>query len=451
MPKLITGSVAGTSLIALLGLLGSLSIRPADREWPPLTVDLDTPVDASRTVALHTEWEALTTLAPPLAVSRSVRVEKGDSLMRLLTGAGVGTHQAQAAIDALAGVYDPRRDLQIGQTLSLQFTQGGAEELTFQALRLPVAYDTDVAVRRGADGFTANEVARPVERRLERAAGVINDSVYQAGIEAGMPPELLVSLMRIYSYDVDFQRGVHPGDGFELLFERVYDDAGEPIHTGDVMYAKLTLSGHELPLFRYETTGGTIDYFTPKGESVRKALLRTPIDGARISSNFGNRRHPILGYTRLHAGTDFAAPSGTPIYAAGDGVIEAIGRNGGYGNYIRIRHNGAFKSAYAHMSKFARGLDRGERVRQGQVIGYVGSTGRSTGPHLHYEIHRDDKKINPMKLKLPSGEKLAGEELERFAAHRINLTEQFAALGEADGPTMLACVDGEPVEGRATC
>ena len=452
MPKLATIAAAALSLIAMLGLLASIGFGPDQRQWTALIGDQDTPVDAVGRVARQTQWEATTTLAPPTTISRLVRVEKGDSLMALLRRVGVSAGEAQQAIDALKGDYDPRRDLQIGQTLSLAFAANRAQGLTFDGLVLPVAYDTEVAVRRSEDGFAAHQVARRIERRLESVAGEINDSVYRAGIDAGMPPQLLANLIRIYSYDVDFQRGIHPGDRFEFLYERVYDDAGEPIHTGDVKYAKLTLSGRELPLFRYETTKGTVDYFTAKGESVRKALLRTPIDGARISSSFGRRRHPILGYTKLHTGTDFAAPSGTPIFAAGDGVIESIGRNGGYGNYIRIRHNGSYKSAYGHMKGFARGLGSGNRVRQGQIIGYVGTTGRSTGPHLHYEIHRDGKKVNPVALKLPSGEKLAGDELARFAAYRDSVAQQFAALGaDAQTPTMLACAENTPAAANATC
>ena len=175
---------------------------------------------------------------------------------------------------------------------------------------------------------------------------------------------------------------------------------------------------------------GQFKFVVAEGESVRKALMRTPIDGARLSSRFGKRKHPILGYTRLHAGADFAAPSGTPIYAAGNGVIEAIGRNGGYGNYIRLRHNGTYHTAYAHLKGYARGLKKGTRVRQGQVIGYVGSTGRSTGPHLHYEVHRNRKQINPLTLKLPSGEKLAGERLAEFQTHREQVDRAFAAAAD---------------------
>ena len=183
---------------------------------------------------------------------------------------------------------------------------------------------------------------------------------------------------------------------------------------GDLLYAGLSLSGEILDAFRFEPEDGEVEYFDRTGRSLRKFLLRTPVDGARLSSTFGMRRHPILGYSRMHKGVDFAAPSGTPIYAAGSGRVVAAGRNGGYGNYIRVRHSGEYSTAYAHLSRFAKGIRPGQRVRQGQVIGYVGTTGRSTGPHLHYEVLRNDQQINPLEIKQPPTTQLAGADLERF-------------------------------------
>ena len=190
----------------------------------------------------------------------------------------------------------------------------------------------------------------------------------------------------------------------------------------------MTLSGKKNRLYRYKTRDGFTDYYNSKGQSVRKALLRTPIDGARISSGFGKRRHPILGYTRMHKGLDFAARRGTPVYAAGDGFVEYAGRKGSYGKYIRLRHNGSFKTAYAHMHRYARGIRNGRRVHQGQIIGYVGSTGRSTGPHLHYEVHKNGRQVNPRSIKLPAGRNLTGHELRAFKTKVANLKKQYANL-----------------------
>jgi len=182
-----------------------------------------------------------------------------------------------------------------------------------------------------------------------------------------------------------------------------------------------------MEIFLHSPSEGEADYFDPKGQSVRKALLRTPIDGARISSGYGKRRHPILGYNKMHRGVDFSAPRGTPVYAAGKGVVEYASRNGAYGKYIRIRHGGEFKTAYAHLKGYAKGIARGKRVKQGQVIGYVGSTGRSTGPHLHYEVLRNGKQTNPRNMKLPAGPKLAGQSLESFQAARVEIDRMRAA------------------------
>ena len=330
-------------------------------------------------------------------VIREVAVESGDNLMGILVRAGVDRSEAYAAIAALKGVYNPRRDLNVGDMLQLtlwpseaaaddKLTAAESEATTaLNSLLLPVSYDRDVAVMRGDDGgFSAAEIERPLVRHEVRAEGTIDSSLFVDGRNAGLPIDVLIELIRIYSFDVDFQREIQPGDRFEVMYEQFRDEAGKPVHNGDVAYARLTLSGTELPLYRYETTAGNLDWFNARGESVRKALMRTPIDGARLSSGFGMRKHPVLGYSRMHTGTDFAAPSGTPIYAAGSGTIQEIGKKGGYGNYIRIRHNSNYDTAYAHMKGFARGMTRGKRVNQGQVIGYVGTTGRSTGPHLHY-------------------------------------------------------------------
>ncbi|MEX1109612.1 MAG: M23 family metallopeptidase, partial [Dongiaceae bacterium] len=205
---------------------------------------------------------------------------------------------------------------------------------------------------------------------------------------------------------------------FEIVFDQYLDENGDVVKTGEVSYVSLTLSGETLELYQFTPSSGVWDFFNPNGESVRKALMRTPIDGARLTSGFGMRKHPTLGYNKMHRGVDFGAPSGTPIYAAGDGTIESIGDNGGYGNYIRIRHNSEYSTAYAHMNGFAKGLNQGDRVRQGDIIGYVGTTGRSTGPHLHYEVLVAGEQVNPLDIKWPAGEKLAGADLEDFFAAR---------------------------------
>jgi murein DD-endopeptidase MepM/ murein hydrolase activator NlpD len=260
------------------------------------------------------------------------------------------------------------------------------------------------------------------------AAGDIDLSLYAAAESARVPARVIVDLIRLYSFDVDFQRDIHAGDRFEVYYEVLRSD-GRQVQTGEILYARLTVGGRELPLYRFRHRDGDVEYYNDKGESARKALMKTPIDGARLSSGFGLRRHPILGYTKMHRGIDFAAPTGTPIMAAGDGQVELAGWNGAYGRYVRVRHNSEFRTAYAHMTRIAKSVRAGRRVKQGDIIGYVGTTGRSTGPHLHYEVLRGSKQVNPMGLKLPTGRTLSGAERTAFQKFKTTVeTDYVAAL-----------------------
>jgi len=351
----------------------------------------------------------------------SVTVARGDTLVRILTDAGVERGEAQAVIDSLNGVFDPR-DLKPGHEIRLRFqadaapARGAHPMGRLHEVELRAAIDREVAVRATADnGFVAAAAMKSVDRLLSRSHGEIaNGSLLASGMAAGVPASVMTEMIRIFSFDVDFQRDIQPGDGFDLLYERFELASGRLVRGGDVIYAALAVGGKPMRLYRHKDARGGVDYYDEKGHSVRKALLRTPVDGARLSSRFGMRQHPIMGFSVMHRGVDFAAPTGTPIFAAGDGTIDIIGSQGGYGRYIRIRHTGSYATAYAHMSAFGRGLKKGMRVRQGQVIGRVGTSGRSTGPHLHYEVVRDGKQVNPIAVKFPSGEKLAGAELARF-------------------------------------
>jgi len=245
---------------------------------------------------------------------------------------------------------------------------------------------------------------------------IINDSLYADGIKNNIPAEILTKLIKLYSFDLDFQRDIRKNTTVSISYESIIIDERNKEFYGDIIYALIKIEKNTLEYFFFKTDDGYIDYFNKKGENVKKSILKTPLDGAKLSSGFGVRKHPILGYDKMHKGVDFAAPTGTPIFAGGNGVIEFAGNNGGYGKYIRIRHNNEYKTAYAHLSGFKKGIGKGVRVNQGDIIGYVGSTGRSTGPHLHYEILYQNKQINPLKLKLPPGKKLKGDELERFVS-----------------------------------
>ncbi|MDE0941362.1 MAG: M23 family metallopeptidase [Alphaproteobacteria bacterium] len=368
--------------------------------------------------------------ARPTTIQRVVSIAPGDTLMHVMIQSGSDRSTAHAAITALSKVYNPRR-LRPGQQLVLMFdplvegTTPGKPALT--QLAFTPSVEQEIQVSLNASGkFVSRIIDKPLEARMHRATGTIDDSLYLAAKRAGMPATMIVELIRLYSFDVDFQRDIQPGDRFEVLYEAQYDEQGRLAKYGDIHYAKLRVRKTNLPLYRFAMKGGDIDYFNDKGHSVRKALMKTPIDGARLTSRFGRRKHPILGYRKMHRGIDFGAPKGTPVFAAGSGVVETAGWNGGYGRYLRIRHNGQYKTAYAHLSGFRRGVKKGKRVKQGQIVAYVGSTGRSTGAHLHYEILVNGKRINPLGLKLPTGQRLKGRQLARFQGVRSVTKKQFA-------------------------
>jgi murein DD-endopeptidase MepM/ murein hydrolase activator NlpD len=248
----------------------------------------------------------------------------------------------------------------------------------------------------------------------------IMQSLYKSASDQRIPANIIIEFARIYGFQVDFQRDIRKRDSFQILFEVFKDDNGKIIETGEILFANLKLSGVNNSLYFFNEDG-SIGHYDKNGKSVKKALMKTPINGARLSSPFGMRKHPIDGFNKMHRGTDFAAPMGTPIMASGDGVIKKAGWCGGGGNCVVIKHNSTYQTVYAHMSKFARGIRNGVRVKQAQIIGYVGSTGKSTGPHLHYEVIVNGKKINSQKLKLPSGKILKGNERKRFETVKIRL------------------------------
>jgi murein DD-endopeptidase MepM/ murein hydrolase activator NlpD len=374
-------------------------------------------------------------------IEQIIQVQKGDTLMSVLADAGIKLNEAHAAILALSDVFSPRQ-LMPGQPIKLTLAPGDESDaetdgtsqppLQLVALSLQPSVAKNVELTRGLDGaFTAQSTDVPLHRQTTAVAGIIQSSLFEAGQSDGVPIEVMSEIIHAFSYDVDFQRDIQPGDGYEVLYDRYEDADGNLAKTGNILYASLTLSGKKLALYRFTTADGRTDWFNPKGDSVRKALLRTPIDGAKITSGFGMRMHPILGYSLMHKGVDFGAPIGTPIYAAGDGVIQQIGPFAGYGNYIRIKHTTQFGTAYGHMSRFAGGLRVGSHVHQGQVIAYVGMTGRATGPHLHFEVIKDGKQINPQSIKLPSGEKLQGKELKSFMALVANINRQLLELAQS--------------------
>jgi murein DD-endopeptidase MepM/ murein hydrolase activator NlpD len=379
--------------------------------------------------------------AQDLTYGFSVRVGRGETLSDILNHIGISGKDSASAIRSLREIFRPSK-LRQGQEIHVTF-QTNAEILLDSKLSspgnflelslLPDFAHIIVIKKNGNDDYSASYDKRQLTTQLVRASNNINLSLFMAGKKVKVPDSVLSEFIRLYSWDVDFQRDIRSGDRFELMYEQYFDAKGKLVHNGNVIYGLLDLSGKEHAIYRYVTAGGEAEYFDEKGQSAKKELMRTPIDGARLSSGFGRRKHPILGYNKMHKGLDFAAPRGTPIYAAGNGTIQYAGRKGAYGNFILIRHNATYSTAYAHMKSIK--TVKGRRVKQGQIIGYVGTTGRSTGPHLHYEIRRSGRQVNPLKVKLPSGRKLKGHELATFYTTRKKIDQQYA---EHSQPTNLA-------------
>ena len=270
------------------------------------------------------------------------------------------------------------------------------------------------------DQFNQKILVTKLKKNTVYKENSIMQSLYKSASDQRIPANVIVEFARIYGFQVDFQRDIRKRDSFQILFEVFKDDNGKVIETGEILFANLRLSGVNNSLYFFSDDGSR-GHYDKNGKSVKKALMKTPINGARLSSAFGMRKHPIDGFNKMHRGTDFAAPMGTPIMASGDGIIKKVGWCGGGGNCVKIKHNATYQTVYAHMSKFARGIKTGVRVKQGQTIGYVGSTGKSTGPHLHYEVIVNGKKVNSQKLKLPSGKILKGKDRKNFETKKIKI------------------------------
>jgi murein DD-endopeptidase MepM/ murein hydrolase activator NlpD len=401
--------------------------------------------------------------ARPTVETQTITLDSGDTLAEALTGAGFTAAEAQEAITALIKIFNPR-GIHAGQTFELtsaaaeaapqethQITitmpndsvsdQDDAADATVEPAApegpgklLSIAFSPtighDITVTRGADGvFAASEVQQVLHAQYHRAGATIDSSLYLAAMQGGIPADIVVEMIRMFSYEVDFQRDIHPGDTFEVFYDTYYTPDGQPARQGEISYAAMKLNGRTVALYRYQPKGDEpADYFDAHGQSAKSMLMKTPVDGARISSGFGMRFHPVLGYTRMHKGIDFAVPVGTPVMAAGTGTIMSEGRSGGYGNFLLINHGNGYETAYGHLSRFASGLHQGARVRQGQVVAYSGNTGMSTGPHLHYEIRINDVQVNPTTVKTATGRKLMDNALRDFLIERLHVDAQLASM-----------------------
>ena len=344
----------------------------------------------------------------PKSKETIIIVKKDQTFSSILDKFNFDNKKKFAIINAINALYDLRQ-LKVNQKIIFLIDKNENVE----KIIIEINFNTNLEADLKSD-------IKIVKKELETFSEinsqeyVISNSLYADGINNNIPNQILVKLIQLFSFDLDFQRDIQKNTKVSISYEKIFVKNKPEYALGDIEYAKIIIKNNTLEYFKFLTDDGFIDYFNRQGKNVKKSILKTPIDGARISSSFGMRKHPISGFNKMHKGVDFAAPIGTPVYAGGNGVIEMVGVNGGYGKYIRIRHNNEYKTAYAHLNSYRKGISKGVRVNQGEVIGYVGSTGRSTGPHLHYEIIYQNKKVNPLKLKLPSGKILTGDELARF-------------------------------------
>ena len=309
--------------------------------------------------------------------------------------------------------------LNTGQIIQFTVDQSNKQILDFT---YPVSKTEKIYLTKNikTNNFDKKTIVTNLKKIVLFKENIISQSLYKAATDSKIPANIVIEFARIYGFQIDFQRDIRKGDNFQIMYEVFLNDEKKIIETGNILFADLKLSGVKNTLYYFEKKGSE-GHYDKSGKSVKKALMKTPINGARLSSSFGMRKHPIDGYNKMHRGTDFAAPEGTQIMASGDGIVKKVGWCGGGGNCVKLKHNATYQTIYAHMSKFARGIRFGRRVKQGQIIGYVGSTGKSTGPHLHYEVIENGKKINSQKLKLPSGKILKGDERKLFETKKIRL------------------------------
>lgn len=373
------------------------------------------------------ENEVVLPAEPQFKVSEFI-VKKGETLDKILANAGFNPTEREAIAVEVRKNYSPK-NIKPGDIIKLRLNQDNS----FHDLSLEIGQDSILWVRYDTvNGHYNNELVKiPQIIYTTHVQGEINNSLYADATAQGVSLSILAEMIKLFSFDVDFQREIQKNDRYELFYEQSHNSKGVISDSGKIKYASLTLSGKKIDYYRFEGRGGEkdlVEFFNQEGKTARKGLLKTPIDGARLSSSFGARKHPILGYTKMHKGTDFAAPTGTPIYAAGDGVVEYAGRNGNYGNYVRINHNNGYSTAYAHLKAFGKGIKKGVRVQQYQVIGQVGTTGRSTGPHLHYEVLIDGKHVNPMTIKIPTAVTLKGKELDNFQIQKKIIAEDMLKI-----------------------
>ena len=346
------------------------------------------------------------------------KVESGETFDKILDKLNIGKQEKNTILRELVLEKKVFKKLYAGQIIKFKVDKKSPSKIT--EIDISLTRTKNLIAKRSLDlqNFSINTIEKNLIKKISYNESRITNSLYSSAVNQGIPPNIIVEFARIYGFQIDFQRDIWKNDTYQIIYEKFLNEEGNTLDTGNIIYANLILQGKENPLYFFKDEIIS-DHFDERGQSIKKTLMKTPINGARLSSSFGKRKHPILGFTKMHTGTDFAAPTGTPIMASGDGKVTKASWCGGGGNCVKIKHNSTYTTVYAHMSKFARGIKKGKKVFQGQIIGYVGSTGMSTGPHLHYEVIVNGKKVNSQKLKLPSGKVLKGNARKEFEVTKI--------------------------------
>ena len=355
-------------------------------------------------------------------------IKNGDTIQKILKKLKVQNNEIQTVINQYKKYGNPNQ-LLVGNIINIIIEKNLTTNKNFIVkFSVPITKSTTIAIVRDEDNkITSQKIITKLYKKKTLAENIITKNLYSSAIEAKINPDTIIEFARIFGFEIDFQRDIRKNDYFKIIYEKYFDENGEFIKSGSILFAHMSVNGRKISLYKFGDDKN-YGYFDVNGKSVEKALMKTPINGARLSSSFGMRKHPISGFTKMHQGTDFAAPMGTPIMASGTGTVTRAKWCGGGGNCIKIKHNSTYETVYAHMKSFAKGIKVGKKVRQGQIIGFVGSTGMSTGPHLHYEVIINGQKVNSQKLQLPSGKVLKGDEREKFEIHRIKTDVLIAEI-----------------------
>ena len=346
--------------------------------------------------------------------------KSGDTYENIVNDLKIGKNEKKLILNTILKEKD-LKTLRTNQKFTFKFDKLSNQKIVKFVIETDKKNELIFIKDKSESKFISKKIKKNFKKKLVYKETIIKSSLYNSAIDLGIKPNVILEFARLYGFQVDFQRDIWKNDSFQIIYEEYINENNKIVDTGEIIFANLNLQDTDFQLYKYEYEKDKVDYFDENGKSIKKTLMKTPINGARLSSSYGKRKHPILGYTKMHLGTDFAAPTGTPIMASGDGKVIKAGWCGGGGNCVKIKHNSMYQTVYAHMSKFGRGIKKGVRVKQGQIIGYVGSTGLSTGPHLHYEVIKNGKKINSQKLKLPSGKILKGEERKKFEVDKIKI------------------------------